>query len=107
MWLYCKECGRELAEDMSFCPSCGSPVKKVVKEEYSVSSDDLVKRIRELIHEGNVTRIVVKTEKGETLFEMPATVGVVGTILAPWAAALGVITALATRCRIVVERREE
>ena len=105
--MYCKVCGRELAEDMSYCPSCGTSVKKTVKEEYSVSSEDLVKKIKELIHEGNVTRIIVKSEKGETLLDMPATVGIIGTIIAPWAAALGVIAALVTRCRIIVERKEE
>jgi len=103
---YCNRCGRELTEDMDYCPRCGASVKKIVKEEYSVSSDDLVKRIKELIHEGNITRIIVKNEKGETLLEIPATVGVIGTILAPWMAALGVIAALATRCKILVEKRE-
>ena len=63
-------------------------------------------RVRELLHEGNVTRVIVKDEKGRTLLEIPATVGVIGTVLAPWLAALGVIAALVTNCRIVVERRE-
>jgi len=81
-------------------------VGKVVKEEFSVSSDDLVKRVKELIHEGNVTRIIVRDEEGKTLLEIPATIGVVGVILAPWLAALGAIAALATKCTIAVERRE-
>ena len=51
-------------------------------------------------------RIIVKDEKGKTLLEIPATVGVIGTVLAPWLTALGVIAALVTNCRIVVERRE-
>jgi hypothetical protein len=59
-----------------------------------------------LLHEGNVTRIIVKDEKGKPLLEIPATIGVIGTVLAPWLTALGVIAALATNCRIVVERRE-
>ena len=59
-----------------------------------------------MLHEGNVTRIIVKDEKGKPLLEIPATVGVIGTVLAPWLTALGVIAALATNCRIVVERRE-
>jgi hypothetical protein len=75
-------------------------------EEFSVSSDDLIEKIKELIHEGNVTRIVIKDERGKALFEMPATVGVVGAILVPWLAALGAIAALATRCTLVVERAE-
>jgi len=103
---YCKRCGRELEEDVNYCPSCGASLK-TVREEYSVSSDDLVKRVKELIHEGNVTRIIVRNEKGETLLEIPATVGVIGAILAPWMAALGVIAALAARCKIIVEKREE
>jgi hypothetical protein len=48
----------------------------------------------------------VKDEKGKPLLEIPATIGVIGTVLAPWLTALGVIAALATNCRIVVERRE-
>lgn len=79
---------------------------KVVKEEFSVSSEDLVKRVKELIHEGNVTRIIVGDEEGKTFLEIPATIGVVGVVLAPWLAALGAIAALATRCTIAVERRE-
>ncbi|MBO3798267.1 MAG: DUF4342 domain-containing protein [Thermoproteota archaeon] len=103
---YCPKCGKELPDDAVFCSACGSPVGKVSKEEYSVSSDDLVKTIKNLIHEGNVTRIIVKSEKDETLLEIPATVGVIGAILAPWMAALGVIAAIATKCKIIVERRE-
>lgn len=103
----CESCGRELTQDMNYCPTCGAPAKRARREEYSVSSDDLVKKIKELIHEGNVTRITVKDEKGETLLEIPVTVGVIGALLAPWAAALGVIAAMATRCRIIVERRAD
>lgn len=102
---YCKNCGKEVAEVMNYCPSCGTSLK-TVREEYSVSSDDLVKKIKELIHEGNVTRIIVKNEKNETLLEIPVTVGVIGAILVPWMAALGVIAAMATRCKIIVEKRE-
>lgn len=75
-------------------------------EEFSVSSDDLIQKVKQLIHEGNVTRIVIKDDRGKTVFEMPATVGVVGVILVPWLAALGAIAALATRCTLVVERAE-
>jgi len=95
-----------LVEDAKFCHVCGSAIRKVRKEEFSVSADDLIEKVKELIREGNITRIVVKDEKGKVLFEMPATVGVVGAILAPWLAALGVIAALATRCTLVVERAE-
>ena len=103
---YCTRCGAPLKEDDKFCPVCGAPVAKVTREEFTVSSSNLVDRVRELLHEGNVTRIIVKDDKGRTLLEIPATVGVIGTVLAPWLTALGVIAALATNCRIVVERRE-
>jgi repressor of nif and glnA expression len=78
----------------------------VVREEFSVSADNLIERVKELLHEGNITRIIVKDEAGKVLLEIPATVGVVGVVLAPWLAALGVIAALVTNCRVVVERRE-
>lgn len=95
-----------MPEGARFCPSCAAPVVKVVKEEFSVSSEDLVKRVKELIREGNITRIIVRNEEGKPLLEIPATVGVVGVILAPWLAALGAIAALATKCTIAVERKE-
>ena len=103
---YCTKCGAPLKEDDKFCPACGAPVAKVTREEYTVSGSNLIDRIRELLHEGNVTRVIVKDEKGKTLLEIPATVGVIGVVLAPWLAALGVIAALVTNCTIVVERRE-
>lgn len=103
---YCTKCSVPLKEEDKFCPVCGAPVAKVTREEYSVSGSNLVDRVGELLHEGNVTRIIVKDEKGKTLLEIPATVGVIGVVLAPWLAALGVIAALVTNCKIVVERRE-
>ncbi|MCP8323921.1 MAG: DUF4342 domain-containing protein [Candidatus Methylarchaceae archaeon HK02M2] len=72
----------------------------------SVSSDNLIEKVKELLHEGNVNRIIVKDDKGKVLLEIPATVGVIGVLLAPWLAALGAITALATNCKIIVERKE-
>jgi len=103
---YCTKCGEKLKENDKFCFACGTPAAKVVTEEFSVSSNDLIKKVKQLLHEGNVTRIIVKDEKGKVQLEIPATVGVIGTVIAPWLAALGVIAALATNCRIVVERRE-
>jgi len=103
---YCSKCGAKLKEDDKFCYACGTPVVKVTKEEFSVSSDDLIEKVKEILHEGNVTRIIVKDEKEKVLLEIPATVGVIGVVLAPWLAALGVIAALVTNCRIVVERKE-
>ncbi len=103
---FCTKCGAPLKEGDKFCPICGSPVAKITQEEYSVKGNNLVDKVRDLLHEGNVTRVIIKDQKGMTLLEIPATVGVIGTVIAPWLAALGVIAALATNCTIVVERRE-
>ncbi len=103
---YCTKCGSALKADDKYCPVCGAPVAKYTSEEYTVSGSNLVDKIKELLHEGNVTRLIVKDEAGKTLLEIPVTVGVVGIVIAPWLAALGVIAALVANCRIVVERRE-
>lgn len=79
---------------------------KIVTDKFSVSADNLIQKVKELIQEGNVTRIIIKDDKGRILFEMPATIGVIGALLVPWLAALGAIAALATNCTIIVERRE-
>ena len=102
----CDKCGAELPEGARFCPKCGARVGKVAKEEFSVSSDNLVGKVKELIREGNVTRILIRDAGGQTLLEIPATVGVIGILFAPWLVALGAIAALATECTIAVERRE-
>jgi Domain of unknown function (DUF4342)/zinc-ribbon domain len=106
----CPKCGTSLTEGAAFCSACGTNVSSgkgpTVAKEFSVSSDDLTKKVKELLHEGNVTRIIVKDEKGSILLEIPATVGVVGALLAPWLAALGVIAAFATHCTLVVVRKE-
>jgi hypothetical protein len=85
---------------------CGIRVARIVTEEFSVNANDLIERVKQLIHEGNVNRIIIKDDKDQVLLEIPATVGVIGAVLVPWLAALGVIAAMATKCRIVVERRE-
>ena len=103
---FCVKCGAPLKENDKFCTVCGTAVPKFTREEFTVSGKNLVDRVRELLHEGNVTRVIVKDESGKTLLEIPATVGVVGAVIAPWLAALGVIAALVANCKIVVERRE-
>lgn len=103
---YCSECGAKVEEIAKFGPVCGAKVTRVVTEEFSVNADNLIERVKQLFHEGNVNRIIVKDDNGKVLLEIPATVGVIRAVIAPWLAALGVIAALATRCRIVVERRD-
>jgi len=77
------------------------------KEEFQVTGDMLVAKIKELIHEGNVRRITLKNEEGKPLIEIPLTVGVVGVILVPVWAAIGAIAALAAKLTIVIERVDD
>ncbi len=75
-------------------------------EEFSVNGDDLLKKVKEIIAEGNVRRITVRDKSGKNLVELPLTVGVVGAVLAPILAAIGAIAALVTECTILVERSD-
>jgi hypothetical protein len=81
--------------------------EKVHSEEFQVSGDMLVDKIKELVHEGNIRNILIKNEEGKVLINIPLTWGVVGTILAPQLAAVGAIAALLTHGTIVVEKVEE
>lgn len=80
--------------------------EKVKTEEFRVSGERLVAKVREIVHEGNVRRLIIKNEEGSTLIEVPLTLGVVGIALVPVWAAIGAIAALVTNCSIVVERIE-
>jgi CBS domain-containing protein len=81
--------------------------EKVTTEEYQVDGDTLVHKIKELVAEGNVRRLVIKNEEGKELIEVPLTWGVVGVVLLPVWAAIGAIAALVADCTIVVEKVEE
>lgn len=74
------------------------------KEEFKVSGEDLLKKVRELIKEGNVRRIIIKDKDNKTLVEIPVTIGVIGVVFAPVLAAVGAIAALVAECTIQVVR---
>ena len=76
-------------------------------EDFHVRGEDLVAKVKELIHEGNVRRLIIQNDAGDTLVEVPLTVGVVGALVAPVAAAIGAIAALVADCKITVERKED
>jgi hypothetical protein len=76
-------------------------------EEFEVNSEEILKTIKELVHEGNIRRVVIKNEDGRSLIDIPLTVGVVGALLAPQLAAVGAIAALISHATLVVERVEE
>lgn len=74
-------------------------------EEHKVSGDDLLRKVKEIIREGNARKITIRSEAGKTLLEIPLSLGVVGVVLAPVWIAIGTIAALAGRYSIVVEKR--
>lgn len=74
-------------------------------EEFTISGERLVEKVKELIKEGNARRIIIKNEAGESLIEIPVTIGLVGALLAPALAAVGAIAALVTKCTIVVVKK--
>jgi hypothetical protein len=75
------------------------------QEEFRLNGDELLAKVKQLINEGNVRRIIIKNKEGNTLIEIPLTVGIVGALLAPVLVAVGAIAAVVTECTLVVERR--
>jgi hypothetical protein len=75
-------------------------------EEVKVKGEDLLKKVKELIHEGNIRRIIIKNENGETYIEIPLTLGVVGMVVAPILAAVGAIAALASNFTIEIVKKD-
>ena len=73
-------------------------------QEFTLNGDEVLAKVKELIHEGNIRRISIKNEDGRTMLEVPLTLGLIGAALLPVFAAIGAAAALATRCTIVVER---
>ena len=74
-------------------------------EEFKVSGDELLATVKKLISEGNARRIIIKNEKGESLIEIPLTIGAIGALIAPALAAVGAVAALVAKCTIVVVRK--
>jgi hypothetical protein len=81
--------------------------QKTRTEENQLNGDALLAKIKELVHAGNIRRILIRNDEGKTLIEFPVTLGVVGAMLAPQLAAVGAIAALVTRCTLVVEKIEK
>ena len=75
-------------------------------EEFQFSGDTLLAKVKEIIRAGNIRRIIIKNEDGRTLIDIPLTLGVVGTLLAPQLAAIGAIAALVMKGSIVIEKDE-
>ena len=80
--------------------------EKVRTEEFRVNGEDLLGRIKNLLKEGNIRRVIIKDKDGKIVFEIPLTLGVVGVLIAPQLAAIGAIAALLTEATVVVEKTE-
>lgn len=81
--------------------------KEEFTKEFKISGEKLVKKVKELIKEGNARKIIIKDEKGKSIMEIPLTVGAVGVLLAPVLAAVGALAALLTECTIVVVKEKK
>ena len=75
-------------------------------EEFKVEGEKLLAKIKELIHKGNIRKVIIKDKEGKTIMEIPMTIGVMGVLIAPQLAAIGAIAALLTEATVVVEKNE-
>ena len=75
-------------------------------EEIKVKGEQLIEKVKEIINEGNVRKIIIKDKNGHIVLQLPITFGVIGIVLAPMLAAVGAVAAMLTECSIVIERKE-
>ncbi len=80
--------------------------EKIRTEEFRISGEALIAKVKELAREGKIRRVLIKNDEGRALIDLPLPVGVVGALLLPQLAALGAIAALVTHCTLVVEKEE-
>ena len=78
-----------------------------IKEEFRVKGEELVEKVKQLIHEGNVRKLIIKDVDGKVYLEIPVTFGVIGVMLAPMLAAVGAVAALVADLKIEVVRNDE
>jgi len=81
--------------------------KQKKNEEFFLSGSEIIDKIKELIHEGNIRRLILKNEEVRTIIEIPLTLGVVGAAFAPTLAAVGAIAALVTKMTLIVEKIDD
>jgi len=77
------------------------------KNEFKVKGEELMRKVKDIIHEGNVRKIIIKDEKGNTYLEIPLSIGVVGALFAPVLAAVGALAALASNFTLEVVRKDD
>ena len=76
-------------------------------EEFRLNGEEILQKIKALIHEGNVRRVIIKNKEGRVVMEFPLTLGLAGTLLAPTLAAIGAAAAILTEATLVIERADE
>jgi aryl-alcohol dehydrogenase-like predicted oxidoreductase len=81
--------------------------ESVHTQKIEVKGEELLAKIKELVHEGNIRRVNILNEEGERILEIPLTVGVVGALLLPSLAAIGAVAAIVTKCTLEIERVNE
>lgn len=96
-----KSSGKQAGGSCKTTGSCGT-----AGEKFEVYGHEVLKKIKELLKEGNIRRIIIKDGKGKVLMEIPVTFAVVGTVFAPVLAAVGALAAVLNRCTIEVERKK-
>ena len=77
------------------------------KEEFKVRSEEIIEKVKELIHEGNVRRLIIKDDEGKVYLEIPVTIGLIGVVLAPVLAAVGAVAAMVANLKIEVIREKD
>ena len=82
-------------------------MSKSTRESFTVHGENLLKKVKELINEGNIRKITILDKSGKELMSFPLTIGVVGAVFAPVLAAVGALAALIGDCTITVERENE
>jgi hypothetical protein len=82
-------------------------MEKEVPDNFKVTGEELMKKVKELIHEGNVRKIIIKNEEGETYMEIPLTIGLMGALAAPVLAAVGALAALAGKFTVEIVRKDD
>jgi hypothetical protein len=90
-------------------PITNFAIKNIImraNEFFTTTGENLLKKVKELIDEGNVRRITITEKSGKELMSFPLTIGVVGAVFAPVLAAVGALAALIGECTITVEREE-
>jgi hypothetical protein len=73
-------------------------------ESFKITGENLLKKIKELVEEGNINKITIHDKSGRELMSFPVTVGLVGAVFAPVLAAIGAFAAIIGECSITVER---